>query len=928
MNSETTRQRITELFEAALLEEPSKRAAFLRDACGADQDLLAEVGSLVAEYERLEETSPPEPPAPVTAPPPAPVSQQVGRYVIGRELGHGGMGVVFEAHDPLIGRTVALKTIRLEGRGTPAEREWLRERLFREARSAGALSHPNIVTIHDSGVHEDLAFIAMERVEGPTLQHRLAAPERMDRQEVLHILRQAAAALYYAHEAGVVHRDIKPSNIMLQGTTVKITDFGIAKLTRMEQATSTGLAMGTPNYMSPEQIQGNAVDGRSDQFSLAVVAYEMLTGDKPFRGESLASLVHQIVYADRPRAGAVVPDLPAAVDEVLQRGLAKSSGARYATCAEFVERLEEAFTTVQPPVKRRWRWVAGGTLALLLTAAAVSVSLERRASSPMVIDFRHAVLNRDFDKLDLRTEAFLDNRPTNPHSADQDTTWRNSPAQVSGLAGVATMAGGWGHSLAVENDGSVWAWGLGEGGQLGDGGRANRLTPVQIGGSTLAGVSALASGTYHSLALRKSDGTLWGWGANNLGQLADRTTVERHAPIQVPGLSGIVAIASGSWHSLALKSDGSVWAWGKNNAGQLGDGTTTNRPAPAPVRSLSGAVAVSGGDAHSLALRGDGSVWAWGTNANGQLGDGTTTDRRTPVRVSGLSGVGAVAAGIRHSIVLKRDGSVWVWGENSYGELGDGTTTDRLTPVPVRGLSNVVAIAAGAQHSYALKRDGTVWAWGQNIYGALGDGTMTQRLTPVRVRGLSGVISIAAGGQHALALRNDGSLWTWGWNDYGQLGKESIRALESAGPMTITHGAIKSSGAAYQMADNGFPWIQFDQGAHKLLLHPGNFGTSQWAAALGFNVSADGQYTISGAFQRAYTDPAAGDGVDAAVILDTDAAHPLWAEHIAPREAVKRPFSVRKALLRGQVVRFVVFSGPEGKDGTFDETFLEATIDR
>jgi alpha-tubulin suppressor-like RCC1 family protein len=780
MNSETARQRIMELFEAALREEPSERAGFLHSACGANQELLAEVSSLVAESERMEATSPPAPAAPVAAAPPAGSGQgaparQVGRYLIGRELGHGGMGVVFEAHDPLIGRTVALKTIRLEGRGTPAEREWLRERLFREARSAGALSHPNIVTIYDSGVDEELAFIAMEYVDGPTLQQRLAAPEgaapeRMDRREVLHILRQAAAALDYAHQAGVVHRDIKPSNIMLHGgmpheavpheATVKITDFGIAKLTRTELLTGTGLNMGTPNYMSPEQIQGLPVDGRSDQFSLAVVAYEMVTGQKPFRGESLATLVHQIVYADRPAAGAAVRDLPAAVDAVLQRGLARQSRDRYATCMEFVRRLEEAFAAVQPVVRERRRLVAGGVLLLLLTVGAVSVSPPVTPPVPApIIDPKHVVLHRDFDDLGLRTEAFLDNRPSNPHHADQSTAWRNSPAQVSGLAAVVTMAGGWGHSLALENDGSVWAWGWDISGQLGDAGTVNRQGPVQVGGSALAGVTTIAAGSTHSLALKKSDGTVWAWGSNGSGEIGDGTTVNREAPVQLLGLSGIVAIAGGSFHGLALKRDGTVWAWGRNDAGQLGDGTTmpstTGRPTPAPVRGLSGVVAVVGGQKHSLALRGDWSVWAWGTNASGELGDGTTTDRLTPVRVGGLSGVAAIAAGITNSLALKRDGSVWAWGGNSYGELGDGTTTDRLTPVPVSGLSDVVSIAAGAQHGYALKRDRSVWAWGQNDYGAVGDGTWTQRLTPVPVSGLSGVVSIAAGGQHGMALKND-----------------------------------------------------------------------------------------------------------------------------------------------------------------------------
>jgi hypothetical protein len=196
------------------------------------------------------------------------------------------------------------------------------------------------------------------------------------------------------------------------------------------------------------------------------------------------------------------------------------------------------------------------------------------------------------------------------------------------------------------------------------------------------------------------------------------------------------------------------------------------------------------------------------------------------------------------------------------------------------------------------------------------------------VSGLSGVASIAAGGEHGLALKNDGSLWTWGWNEYGQLGKESIRVLESAGPMTLTYGAERIFGQVRSMGGTGFPWIVFDRNGHRLVLHPGKFDTSQWGAAVGFNAPEDGRFVIGGAFQRANTYPGAGDGVDAAVILDTDAAHPLWAGHIAQSDLARKPFSIRRPLLRGQVVRFVVFSGPEGKDGASDETFLDATIDR
>ena len=240
---------------------------------------------------------------------------------------------------------MAIKVISLEAT-TPKEVEFMREGLFREARSAGGLSHPGIVIIYDVGQENDAAFIAMERVEGPTLQKMLDDGGMADPKLALDILRQAAAALDYAHQNGVVHRDIKPANIMLhKGTTVKVTDFGIAKLAAGQnpQQTLTGMVVGTPAYMSPDQIEMRPLDGRSDQFSLAVVAYEILTGTKPFEGSLLGPLMHMIVYGTRPSASGANAALPAAVDAVLERAMRRFPEERYRTCTEFVAALEACF---------------------------------------------------------------------------------------------------------------------------------------------------------------------------------------------------------------------------------------------------------------------------------------------------------------------------------------------------------------------------------------------------------------------------------------------------------------------------------------------------------------------------------------------------------------------------------------------------------
>jgi alpha-tubulin suppressor-like RCC1 family protein len=309
---------------------------------------------------------------------------------------------------------------------------------------------------------------------------------------------------------------------------------------------------------------------------------------------------------------------------------------------------------------------------------------------------------------------------------------------VSGLSDVRAVAGGQYNSVAVKNDGTVWAWGVNWYGQLGDGTTITRYTPVQVSQATgLSIASSVAAGSLHTVAL-KNDGTVWAWGYNYHGQLGDGTNVNRYTPVQVPGLSGVSKIAVGDNHTVALKSDGTVWTWGLNNYGQLGDGTSITRMAPVQVPGLAGVVAVAAAGSYTVAVKSGGTVWAWGHNGNGQLGDNTTITRYTPVQVQNLSGVvTAIAAGYSHTVAVKSDGTVWAWGNNGSGQLGNGTTSTspQTTPVQVQNLSGVVtAIAAGYSHAVARKSDGTVWAWGSNGHAQLGDGTLTTRSSPVQMQ--------------------------------------------------------------------------------------------------------------------------------------------------------------------------------------------------
>ena len=300
--------------------------------------------------------------------------EQIGRYKILGEVGRGAMGVVYKAQDPAIGRIVAIKTIRLLELADPTERTKLRDRLMREAQSAGILSHPGIVTIYDVAEEGDLNYIAMEYVDGPTLERSMIT-DPLDGNLLTSVMNQTAAALDYAHKRGIVHRDIKPANVMLhERLTAKITDFGVARV-QSHQMTQAGSMVGTPNYMSPEQIQGKPVDGRSDQFSLAVIAYELFTGEKPFTAESIPALAFKIVQDEPPQVHRLNPTLDWPVDTVLKRALAKDPSDRYPTCSDFAFALENACRACKD-----WKPVAPGSLHNMptMTARAEAVAPPRR----------------------------------------------------------------------------------------------------------------------------------------------------------------------------------------------------------------------------------------------------------------------------------------------------------------------------------------------------------------------------------------------------------------------------------------------------------------------------------------------------------------------------------------------------------------------
>ncbi|MGZ8379671.1 MAG: RCC1 domain-containing protein [Gemmatirosa sp.] len=782
----------------------------------------------------------------------ADVAELSNEYELLGELGRGGTAVVYRAQDRSLGREVAIKVVHPRA-AAPGDDPVAR--LAREARMVAQLQHPNIVTVYAvRRLRSGGLALVMQLVPGSTLKAVVQregplAPDRAER-----VVRDVAEALAYAHARGVVHRDVKPENIFLdeESGRAMLSDFGIARSDEHDSMTMTGTALGTPFYMSPEQVEGGALDGRSDLYSLGLVAWEMLTGRRPWDGESLYNVIYKQKHEELPPIEALRTGVPQRLQYVVERMLQKRPAARWAGADGLLAQLSH---TVLPSDFGKWqvrlrtrveRWreqererekavaesrprtpAGGGATVRFPRRGRATPSGGASALDAGTMRLERGTSDAATRAITLDTADAPDLAPTGtapgddgPDAlrADTDGIYVSQPlaAAALGQAPVAALYDVAAPDWAEPQDALV---------------AGRRRVLLAVGGVLAAAtLGAAGYGARDQLAAIAPMGLVASGSADVpavslVGARVDAEDASARDSSPAPliaapgttfpiGASGDV-LAAGGRHGCVVTFGASIYCWGANDRGQLGDAGTSSRMLPGRVAGDIAFAQVTAGAAHTCALTADGVAYCWGDDALGQLGDATRVRRTAPVRVVTSERFMTLRAGGTHSCGITTTGDLACWGANDRGQLGDDApVSGRTTPTRVRWQQEArpAALTLGAAHGCALASDGRAFCWGANDSGQLGDGSRTSRRAPVPVSTDARFTTLAAGRAHTCGVTTDARVLCWGSNAERQLGAADRRsAIPTPAVAELPTGAralAVTAGAAHSCAlgSSGEAW--------------------------------------------------------------------------------------------------------------------------
>jgi alpha-tubulin suppressor-like RCC1 family protein/tRNA A-37 threonylcarbamoyl transferase component Bud32 len=771
-------------------------------------------------------------------------------YEIIRELGRGGTAIVYLARERATGDEVAIKLIRAKY----IEDEEAVTRFAREARFVAQLDHPNIVAVHrvlDLGTSG--TALVMAHVPGRTLKQVIKEHGRLSVRRTEEILRGVAKALGAAHAMGIVHRDVKPENIFVDARGhALLADFGLARsMSTDTHLTMAGVAIGTPAYMAPEQIDGSDLDARGDIYSLGLVAWEMPTGHRPWEGESLYAVLYHQKHEHLPDVRDIRDDVPNYLASIVSKAIAKNRDDRWQSTQELLLALRKKGNGPEAAPHVR---VSAETVRFMRPTTPPSVASPAKtpptpagpaAPETFTEEDRAATFALVASELAWQDAGHL------PARAPSRRRYALAGGALVGIAALALAA------ATLQRGPEAHAR---SGRVVSSAPPALADTAVSLLPPIVSPPTNTADSTADSIAHAQIDSIVRSDTQPSAPKFAvtpqanaDRkkasvapskpqvdtkkstppapTVVKAVAPpatslkvakgppaalatalapppspVVAPATTSRVTVVAGGVHTCLVGADGRAFCWGGNDRGQVGNGGTMRTALPSIVSPDIRFGTIAAGLSHSCALvRGTGAAWCWGENDQGQLGDRSIAPHATPVRAADGRTFAAIAVGAAHSCGLESDGDLWCWGSNVHGQIGGGDLASPgiSAPALVAGGHQWSTITAGWNFTCALDRNGRAYCWGDNASGQLGNGATSESRSPALVAGDLTFVAIAAGNAHACGVTAQGEAYCWGENSGGQLGDGTrtdrhtpVKVRSSVRFVSLAAGAVHTCGLA------------------------------------------------------------------------------------------------------------------------------------